>query len=98
MAGAGFNSSTAGLSWAQQLSWDISYFREDKRCVAESEENSVRANATDIKVSEEGGVGDAFGVRAGILLKPMEGFTVEWIFPCMLYGGSCQSRYPHCSP
>lgn len=66
--------------------------------MAESEENSVRANATDIKVSEEGGVGDAFGVRAGILLKPMEGFTVEWIFPCMLYGGSCQSRYPHCSP
>lgn len=66
--------------------------------MAESEENSVRANATDIKVSEEGEGGDAFGVRAGIPLKHMEGSTVEWIFPFMLCGGSRQSRYPHYSP
>lgn len=58
----------------------------------------MRYNPVNNKVREEGGGGGVLGTGAEISLQTVEEATVEQIFLCSQWRGSCQSRFPHCSP
>jgi len=72
------------ISKGGSISW-ITHLRRQKNCRATIAEEGVRIrernNSADIKVSEEGGGGDAPGTRAEIPLQPMAKTMVRQAVP-----------------